>query len=279
MSALHNLSRANNCVLLEKLLEGFHKKNIKLGEKTAKSTESKPKGRKADSEEGEDQQLQFGSNNINSGLNNLSKGGNMNNFFLKPRKTVEDLSLLESSEEKNESTEDVGEAKLEKWNVKLEASFIDKRDSFERTPLHLACYEGHLEAAKLLIKYGANVQSHAKNGMTCLHFASQKGHLELVKLLCKHGIKVNTQTNNCMTALHFAISNGHVECALFLINKGAKQKYNKKGELPLDMASEDVKNKLEEGLKDRFTQFKNDVPKKRKVHKETVKFYKRRKNQ
>ncbi|UKK01827.2 serine/threonine-protein kinase ripk4 [Theileria orientalis] len=261
MSALHNLSRANNCVLLEKLLDGFHKKNSKLGEKIAKTNESKPKGRKVDSEEDEDEQLQLGSNNINTGLNKLNRRGNINNFFIKPRKTVEDLSLLEDSEEKNESSEDAAETKLEKSNFKLEASFIDKKDSFDRTPLHLACYEGHLEAAKLLIKYGANVQSHARNGMTCLHFASQKGHLELIKLL------------------HFAISNGHVECALFLINKGAKQKYNKKGELPLDMASDDVKTKLEEGLKDKFTQFENDVPKKRKVHKQTVKFYKRRKSQ
>nr|PVC51219.1 serine/threonine-protein kinase ripk4 [Theileria orientalis] len=258
---LVNSPIANNCVLLEKLLDGFHKKNSKMAEKTAKTTKSRPRGPKVDSEEDEEGELQFGSNHVNSGLHNLNRRENMNNIFLKPRKTVEDLSLLETAEEQKDSIEDVADAKLEKAGFKLDSSFIDKRDSFDRTPLHLACYEGHAEAAKLLIKYGANVQSHAKNGMTCLHFASQKGHLEVIKLL------------------HFAISNGHVECAIFLINKGARQKYNKKGELPLDMASDDVKSKLEEGLKDRFTRFENDVPKKRKVHKQTVKFYKRRKGQ
>ncbi|AFZ79742.1 hypothetical protein BEWA_025910 [Theileria equi strain WA] len=163
--------------------------------------------------------------------------------------------------------------------LKLPSEFIDKRDEFGRTALHLASFEGHLESARVLIKYGADVRALAKNAMTCLHFAVQKGHLEVAKLLCKKGANISSRTSSsCVTPLHLAMENGHVECALFLIQRGATQRYNKKGKLPLEVATKETVDAIKEALGDKFENFEKNTGK-RVEHKETVQFYKRRKNE
>ncbi len=49
-----------------------------------------------------------------------------------------------------------------------------------RTPLHLACYFGSLEAARLLIEYGANVNALAQDNVRPLGFAVMKNHMDIV---------------------------------------------------------------------------------------------------
>lgn len=57
----------------------------------------------------------------------------------------------------------------------------DEIDS--RTPLHLACYFGSLEAARLLIEYGANVNAQAQDNVRPLGFAVMKNHIDIVAVL------------------------------------------------------------------------------------------------
>ena len=52
-----------------------------------------------------------------------------------------------------------------------------------RTPLHLACYFGSLEAARLLIEYGANVNALAQDNVRPLGFAVMKNRIEIVAKL------------------------------------------------------------------------------------------------
>ena len=49
-----------------------------------------------------------------------------------------------------------------------------------RTPLHLACFFGSYDAAKLLIEYGANVNALAQDNVRPLAFAVMKNHIEIV---------------------------------------------------------------------------------------------------
>lgn len=55
---------------------------------------------------------------------------------------------------------------------------VDGNDA--RTPLHLACYFGSLEAARLLIEYGANVNALAQDNVRPLGFAVMKNHMDIV---------------------------------------------------------------------------------------------------
>ena len=51
-----------------------------------------------------------------------------------------------------------------------------------RTPLHLACYFGSVDAVRLLIESGANVNAMASDNVRPLAFAIMKNHIEIVLL-------------------------------------------------------------------------------------------------
>ena len=52
---------------------------------------------------------------------------------------------------------------------------LRKRDSHERTPLHLACFANKRAVVEQLVTAGASVNATAKAGFSCLHFAAQAG--------------------------------------------------------------------------------------------------------
>ena len=62
------------------------------------------------------------------------------------------------------------------------------KDGF--TLLHLACWEGHLEAVKRLIKANKRKFCFVKDkyGQTPLHIAAMKGRVEVVKILLNHAM-------------------------------------------------------------------------------------------
>lgn len=56
-----------------------------------------------------------------------------------------------------------------------------------RTPLHLACYFGSIDAARFLIESGANVNALASDDVRPLAFAIMKNHIEIVRYCdCSH---------------------------------------------------------------------------------------------
>ena len=62
-------------------------------------------------------------------------------------------------------------------------SLIDACDAGGWTALHVAAFQNHLEAARLLINEGANVFAVSVNGYTALHLACSRGHREMIRLL------------------------------------------------------------------------------------------------
>ena len=66
------------------------------------------------------------------------------------------------------------------------------------TPLHFACFKGHLNvAAKLIKRHPLQKDLVTHNGDTALHLAATNGHSTVVKLLLDNGVPV---THNAQQA-------------------------------------------------------------------------------
>ncbi|XP_016402694.1 ankyrin repeat domain-containing protein 65-like [Sinocyclocheilus rhinocerous] len=55
------------------------------------------------------------------------------------------------------------------------------------TPLHYSTLRDNVEAAKLLLHYGADVNAVERLGQTPLHLASERGHCKVLKVLLDKG--------------------------------------------------------------------------------------------
>ena len=92
------------------------------------------------------------------------------------------------------------------------------------TPLHYAVMKNKLEAVKILLPNGANINTKTrKESQSSLHIASKNGHIDMVKYLIEKGASINDADISGDTPLDFAMKNGHSEVVKHLILKGAKQ--------------------------------------------------------
>jgi ankyrin repeat protein len=62
-----------------------------------------------------------------------------------------------------------------------EGLFVDKRDNFERTPLHQACWSGRVETMRLLLGAYAQVDARDKDQCTPLHYAASTNQVGATK--------------------------------------------------------------------------------------------------
>lgn len=82
---------------------------------------------------------------------------------------------------------------------------VDARAKDGRTPLHLACEHGQMEAAAALIGLGgADLTVRDSSGATPLHVAVDKNHLMLAKTLMDRGAAVDSTTHLGALPLNFA---------------------------------------------------------------------------
>lgn len=78
------------------------------------------------------------------------------------------------------------------------------KDNAGYTPLHEACSRGHLDIARLLLMYGANVSESALGGIRPLHEAVENGFVEIVRLLLSYGADPLLATYTGLTPLALA---------------------------------------------------------------------------
>ncbi len=91
------------------------------------------------------------------------------------------------------------------------------------TPLHLASFFGHREAALKIIEAGGPVSAVSTNSLknTPLHAAAAGGHSDLALLLIEKGADVTVPDAGRHTPLHIAAENGLVDVVKALLRHGA----------------------------------------------------------
>ncbi|CDW56762.1 Ank 2 domain containing protein [Trichuris trichiura] len=108
------------------------------------------------------------------------------------------------------------------------------------TPLTLACYRGHTDMVKFLLKVGGENNSAGREEElhTALMEASMDGHVEVAKLLLEAGAQVNLAADTFESPLTLAACGGHLDLAKLYLSKGASlEEFNEEGYTPLMEAS------------------------------------------
>jgi uncharacterized protein len=111
------------------------------------------------------------------------------------------------------------------------------------TALHLAAFMGHPAAVRVLLERGANpnaVATSAEIGpVQPLHSAAATRQLEAARLLIVHGADVNARQAAGFTPLHEAAGNGDVALGRVLLEAGADPTARKDdSQTPSDVARE-----------------------------------------
>ncbi|MGH0190896.1 UNVERIFIED_CONTAM: hypothetical protein FKN15_052649 [Acipenser sinensis] len=91
------------------------------------------------------------------------------------------------------------------------------------SPLHLAAYNGHCEALRVLSETLVNLDVRDAAGRTALHLAAERGHTDCVEVLACHGAScVLKERRHKWTPLHVAAASGYTDCLHVLIDSGEK---------------------------------------------------------
>jgi ankyrin repeat protein len=124
---------------------------------------------------------------------------------------------------------------------------VDAKGKFDGvTPLHMACYRGHVQVVKDLREHGADIELEDCVGRTPLHWACLNGHVAVViELLSPNdsngatsrGANIEAKDYDGDTPLHKASWRGHLPVVKALVRGGAKiLARNNYGGLPIHEA-------------------------------------------
>jgi ankyrin repeat protein len=81
------------------------------------------------------------------------------------------------------------------------------------TPLHLAVNNGRMESIQMLVQLGANKEAKTAPGGTPMHVAALTGHVEVIKLLAQLGVQIDEQTHQGETPHRLTVRWGKPQAA------------------------------------------------------------------
>ena len=114
-----------------------------------------------------------------------------------------------------------GFSELAKWLITMHAEDVNAKCYDDRTPLHVASQEGHVDAVHMLLDHGALVDSRDCDDWTPLHFASCERNLEVVQLLLEYEAALNALEVWDRSPVFLASQSGHLEVVRLLCDRGA----------------------------------------------------------
>ena len=102
-----------------------------------------------------------------------------------------------------------------------------QRNDEGQVPLHFACSNDHLEAVKLILKYGFQERRELVSAVdnewnTPLHLACNRGNEELVKVLLLNGADIRAEKNDKTTPLLVTARRGFTNVANVLLEAGGE---------------------------------------------------------
>ncbi|XP_024865989.1 uncharacterized protein si:ch211-272n13.3 isoform X3 [Kryptolebias marmoratus] len=125
-------------------------------------------------------------------------------------------------------------AKLKQLAKKNDINQLDKEN---RTPLHIACANGHAEVVQFLVDSKAKLNLCDNQNRSALMKAVQGQHERCVSILLENHAEPNLVDINGNTALHLAANIPSISTAVLLLQHGAEiNAQNKEGFTPLTVA-------------------------------------------
>ena len=143
------------------------------------------------------------------------------------RKKQTKSSSSRKRKQSQSTTESIFEA-AEKGDIQELQRYIEQEgisanvhDTFRSTPLHLACENGHDNAARYLISKGASVNKTDKWHKTPLHWAAQGGFTNIVRTLLDKGADVSIADKWGSIPLQLAAEKDHADAVALLVDAGS----------------------------------------------------------
>ncbi|KPM35923.1 hypothetical protein AK830_g10649 [Neonectria ditissima] len=119
---------------------------------------------------------------------------------------------------------------------------VNETHTLGNSVLSIACSDGTVDVAAMLLKKGANPSLADVNGMVPIHVAAKNGHVEVLRLLLKddtrtpaltgnlwtskyatqRGVGVDAVDVSLMTPLHYSALHGQTRCVEVLLQQGAR---------------------------------------------------------
>lgn len=97
------------------------------------------------------------------------------------------------------------------------------KDERKDTPLYYALTWSHLNVVALLLEKGANPNKYSGAGYAPIHYVSkmESKNIEALKLLVAHGADINLRAKNGTSVIQSALQDGNTQVALYLLEAGA----------------------------------------------------------